>query len=71
MHSLKTSANIKRPDDVYDILIRAHDGLSKAQSDGLNARLILILLNHIGDESVIREALDLAGSQTHDGQESE
>jgi Protein of unknown function (DUF2783) len=42
MHGLKTLPNLSKPDDVYDILIKAHEGLSKAQSDALNARLILI-----------------------------
>jgi hypothetical protein len=60
MPNLKTSANLSRPDDVYEIVIRAHDGLAKAQSDALNARLILILMNHIGDETIIREAVALA-----------
>ena len=60
MQSLNTKANIARPDNVYDLLIRAHDGLSKAQSDALNARLVLILLNHIGDETILREAIALA-----------
>jgi hypothetical protein len=60
MEHLKTTANFKSPDDIYDILIHAHDGLTKPQSDSLNARLILILLNHIGDEKIIAEALQMA-----------
>lgn len=62
MQNLKTNANIAKPDDLYERLIRAHDGLTKEQSDALNARLILILLNHIGDETVIHGALELAKS---------
>ena len=62
MQNLKTNANITKPDDIYEKLIGAHDGLTKEQSDALNARLILILLNHIGDETVINEALALAQS---------
>jgi Protein of unknown function (DUF2783) len=64
MPNLKTTANIPKPDDVYEMLIRSHDGLTKAQSDSFNARLILILINHIGDEAVISEALALAQSST-------
>jgi uncharacterized radical SAM superfamily protein len=64
MQNLITSANIAKPDDMYEKLISAHEGLTKEQSDALNARLILILLNHIGDETVIHQALDLAVS-TH------
>lgn len=49
-----------KPDDIYEALIAAHNGLTKEQSDALNARLILILINHIGDEAIIREAMTLA-----------
>jgi Protein of unknown function (DUF2783) len=66
MQKLKTTANIAKPDDVYEQLIRAHEGLTKNQSDAFNARLILILMNHIGDDAVIREALALAKASTHD-----
>jgi Protein of unknown function (DUF2783) len=47
-------------DDFYEALIRAHEGLSDAESHTLNARLVLILANHIGDLTVLREALALA-----------
>ena len=57
---LKTHLNITQQDDIYAAILDAHDGLTKAQSDGLNARLILILINHIGDRTVIEEALHLA-----------
>ncbi|MCC5970997.1 MAG: DUF2783 domain-containing protein [Pararhodobacter sp.] len=60
MAKLVTSRNIASPDDVYAQLIAAHDGLSKTESDAFNARLILVLLNHIGDPEVIAEALELA-----------
>lgn len=66
MPTLTTKANIARPDDVYDLLLRAHDGLSKAHSDALNARLMLILMNHIGDETVLRDAIALAQSSSSD-----
>ena len=49
-----------RGDDFYEALIRAHQGLSEAQSHALNARLVFILANHIGDLNVILEALALA-----------
>ena len=57
---LKTDANLTRPDDAYARLIAAHDGLSEAESHAMNARLILILMNHIGDETVLEAALRLA-----------
>ena len=47
-------------DDFYEQLIDAHRGLTDAQSAMLNARLILLLANHIGDLDVLREALALA-----------
>jgi Protein of unknown function (DUF2783) len=62
MQKLKTNANMPKPDDLYELLIRSHDGLTKAQSDAFNARLIMILMNHIGDEATLREALSLAQS---------
>jgi Protein of unknown function (DUF2783) len=49
-----------RGDDFYEALIRAHEGLSDDQSHTLNARLVLILANHIGDLKVVQEAIALA-----------
>ncbi|MCA2013982.1 DUF2783 domain-containing protein [Cereibacter sphaeroides] len=60
MANLTLTRNIARADDVYQQLIDAHQGKSKAESDAFNARLILILMNHIGDEAVIAEALAAA-----------
>jgi Protein of unknown function (DUF2783) len=47
-------------DAFYDALIAAHQGLTDAQSELLNARLVLLLANHVGDLSVLREAIALA-----------
>ena len=47
-------------DDFYDALVQAHRGLTDAQSELLNARLLLLLANHIGDLEVLRAAIDLA-----------
>ena len=49
-----------RGDEVYERLISAHHGLSDAESGALNARLIVLLANHIGDLDVIVEALAAA-----------
>jgi len=68
---LKTDPNFHEPgrrffrdfspgDDFYEALIDAHNGLTDEQSEGLNARLILLLANHIGDLRVLREALTAA-----------
>jgi hypothetical protein len=47
-------------DDFYEALIDLHHDLSDEQSAQLNARLILLLANHVGDLKVLREAMDLA-----------
>lgn len=47
-------------DDFYDALVQAHRSLTDAQSELLNARLLLLLANHIGDLAVLRAAIDLA-----------
>ncbi len=60
MPHLITTPNLPQPDDTYALLLKAHEGLSKAESDALNARLILLLINHIGDSAVLAEALALA-----------
>lgn len=58
--SLNLQPNLKSPDDAYAMLLEAHEGLSKAESDALNARLILVLMNHVGNIEAIREALQAA-----------
>ena len=58
--SLNLTPNIADPDCFYDELLHAHEGLSKEESDALNARLILVLANHIGDRAILREALATA-----------
>ena len=47
-------------DDFYEALIAAHRGLSDEQSDLMQARLLLLLANHIGDLAVLKEAITLA-----------
>ena len=58
--ALQREANSNDPDALYAAIIEAHAGLSDADSAALNARLVLLLANHIGDESVVREALSVA-----------
>ena len=60
MTSLATHPNIAAPDDFYESLIELHRGLSDAQSALVNARLILLLANHIGDAGVLRAAMTAA-----------
>lgn len=58
--SLVTKRNLADQDAAYAALIAAHKGLKAEESIALNARLILILMNHVGDPAVIDEALALA-----------
>ena len=73
--SLTTEPNFHEPgkryfrdfspgDDFYQLLIDIHRDLSEAQSAMLNAKLILILSNHIGDISVLRDAMQIARDST-------
>lgn len=57
---LNTEPNFQSPDDFYQSLIDAHKGLTDEQSVALNARIILLLSNHIGDTAVLEEALHMA-----------
>jgi len=52
--------NIIDGDGFYDELLLAHEGMSKEDSDAFNARLILLLCNHIGDRHIITQALKAA-----------
>lgn len=58
--TLNTELNLKAPDDFYEALIDTHRNLPEAESHALNARLVLLLANHIGDMTVLRQALALA-----------
>ncbi len=57
---LNLNPNIPDPDGFYEELIRSHEGLSTEQSDAFNARLILVLANHIGERNIITQALEAA-----------
>ena len=57
---LVTRPNLSAPDDFYEALIDAHQDLSAADSHALNARLVLLLANHIGSIDVLREAMQAA-----------
>jgi hypothetical protein len=59
--SLITTPNLADPDAAYAALLAAHKGLSEAESQALNARLVLVLMNHVGT-GVFAEALKLAKS---------
>lgn len=57
---LITGPNLADHDGFYAELLAAHRGLTDAESQALNARLILILANHVGDREALSEALTLA-----------
>ena len=61
--ALRRTLNLAQPDDVYNAIVDAHKGLSDEQCRAFDARLILLLVNHIGDEAVIREALRGGGGR--------
>ncbi|WP_422370514.1 DUF2783 domain-containing protein [Hoeflea sp.] len=60
MAQLNTKPNLTDPDGFYSELLLAHEGLSEDASTALNARLILILANHIGDREALGQALAAA-----------
>jgi len=57
---LNLQPNLAAPDEFYEELVEAHRELDAAQSALLNAKLILLLANHIGDARVLSEALAAA-----------
>ncbi|MEO6291907.1 MAG: DUF2783 domain-containing protein [Burkholderiaceae bacterium] len=57
---LITTPNLSAPDDFYEALINVHQDLSAEESQALNARLVLLLANHIGALPVLQEALQAA-----------
>ena len=57
---LITDPNLSAPDDFYEALIEAHSDLSPEESHALNARLVLLLANHIGALGVLKQALAAA-----------
>lgn len=60
MTALNTESVLENPDAAYEALVEAHRGLPEAESAAFNARLVLILSNHVGDLAVLREAIRLA-----------
>ena len=60
MSSLNLQPNFVNGDEFYERLLKAHDGLNKEESEALNARLIILLANHIGDFMILDQAITLA-----------
>ena len=58
--ALDSSLRLSRPDDFYQALIDLHAGLTEAQSAAVNARLVLLLANQVGDLQTLNEAMAAA-----------
>ena len=57
---MKTALNLQDADGFYEQLLDAHQGLDEEQSALLNARLILLLANQVGDAKVLKECVEAA-----------
>ncbi|WP_431303810.1 DUF2783 domain-containing protein [Sediminicoccus sp. BL-A-41-H5] len=60
MTRLRTEPRLAEPDEFYAALMEAHRALDETASRKLDAKLILLLANHIGDMTVLRQALAIA-----------
>jgi Protein of unknown function (DUF2783) len=69
--TLSTTSNFIDPDAAYRLVVEAHRGISDTQSADLDAALVLILANHIGDLDVLREAIALAKRRLLDSQQQQ
>ena len=67
MAKLLTDPRIEQPDELYARLMEAYRELDEAESHKLNAKLILLLANHIGDPEVFEQALALARADSVSG----
>jgi hypothetical protein len=61
MSDLKLDANFTDPDAFYAALADAHRDRTPQQSERINARLIMLLANQVGDQQILEEALAIAG----------
>ena len=66
MSDLILTPNIDGVDDFYAELIATHDGLSDEDSQALNARLVLVMANHIGDRATLSQALAAAALKSEE-----
>ena len=57
---IDTAPRLRDPDAVFAALVAAHDGLDEAASRRVDAALVLLLANHIGEDAVVLEAIRLA-----------
>lgn len=66
MTTLDTSSRFTDPDAAFRALVEAHRGLDAEQSAALNAKLVLLLANHIGELAVLTDAIALATAKPKD-----
>ncbi len=59
MNRLQAHDRLDRHDDIYERLVKMHDGLSESESSKLNAKLILTLINQVGDADIILRLFDM------------
>ena len=64
--SLETKPNVARPDDIYEALIAAQTGMNEAESLRFSARLILLLINQIGNDALVKDAIRAARAQAQE-----
>lgn len=64
MTKLITTPNISQPDDFYQMLTDMTIDKTDAQVAAINARLILLLANHVGDLGVLQQAIEAASANT-------
>ena len=64
MTKLITASQFPDPDAAYVALVDARRGLSEQAAAALDARLVLVLANHIGDLGVLKEAIAVARKET-------
>jgi len=57
---MRNNFHFQDGDGFYDQLLEAHEGLTKEQSDLLNARLIIVLANQVGDARTLKECIEVA-----------
>ena len=62
MPALSTTPNLRDPDGVFEALMNAHRDLPPEASRRLDAKLVLLLANHIGDAEIVKQAIALASA---------
>lgn len=64
MSKLKHKINLTEHDEIYQMVIELQECLSETDRNKANAKLILLLMNQIGDPDIIKEAIRIADPRT-------